>query len=77
MNYESGWENFENSIDKNYPDLIINKNNISSIKGISLNDVLIIRNWLAYADIIGDKNIEKISNQKFHSNFLQKKLKLN
>ena len=77
MDYKPEWENFESKIDKNFPDLIMNKNNNSSIKGISLNDILIIRNWLAYADIIGDKNTEKISIQKFHSNFLQKKLKLN
>ena len=77
MDYKPEWENFESKIDKNFPDLIMNKNNNSSIKGISLNDILIIRNWLAYADIIGDNNTEKISNQKFHSNFLQKKLNLN
>ena len=77
LDYKPEWENFENTIDKNYPDLIIHKNNNSTIKGISLNDILIIRNWLAYADIIGDNNYKKISNQKFQSSFLQKKLKLN
>ena len=64
------------TIDVNYPDLVMDKNINSSIKGVSLNDVLVIRNWLSYADIIGDDTYKSICNQKFQSNFLIKKLKL-
>ena len=76
MDYNPSWETFEKTIDVNYPDLVMDKNINSSIKGVSLNDVLVIRNWLSYADIIGDDTYKSICNQKFQSNFLIKKLKL-
>ena len=76
MKYKTEWENFEDKIDKKYPDLTLNKNTNSTIKGISLDDIMIIRNWLAYADLIEDHTYKKISEKKFKSNFLEKKLKL-
>ena len=74
MNYNSEWKVFENYIDENYPDLIMKKNLQPSKKGTSLNDVLIIQNWLAYANIIGDETCKSISNQANQSNYLKNKL---
>ena len=76
MKYKTDWESFENIIDKDFPDLTLNKSASSTIKGISLDDIMIIRNWLAYADLIEDYTYKKISEKKFKSNFLEKKLKL-
>ena len=56
-------------------DLTIKKKLRPTIKGISLNDVLIIRNWLAYARMIGDESHTIITDQIYNSNFIEKKLK--
>ncbi|MDA8918973.1 hypothetical protein N9I08_04455 [Candidatus Pelagibacter sp.] len=75
MTYKSEWKKYENLIDKRYPDLTIKKKLRPTIKGISLNDVLIIRNWLAYARMIGDESHTIITDQIYNSNFIEKKLK--
>jgi tetratricopeptide (TPR) repeat protein len=77
MAYKPEWIKYESIIDKRFPELIMDKKITSSIKGISLNDVLIIQNWLAYAKLIGDKTYKEISDQDFKSIFLEKKLKVN
>ena len=45
------------------------------IKGISLSDILIIRNWLYFAKMIGDESYKKISNYDFSNKFLSDKIK--
>ena len=76
MKYDHKWKKYESLIDENNPDLFFKKIIKPSIKGISLNDILIIRNWLAYAKIIGDESYKDASDQVFYSSFIEKKLKL-
>ena len=54
LNYKEDWKNYETLIDNKYPHLTFDKKTMPTIKGISLNDVLIIRNWIAFAKMNGD-----------------------
>ena len=75
MHYDQEWKKFENLIDERFPDLNFDKKFRSTIKGISLADILIIRNWLHYARMIGDNSYKIISTENFKSVFLENKLK--
>ena len=75
MIYNSEWEKYENLIDQQNPDLLFEKITRPTIKGLSLCDALVIRNWLAYAKLIGDESYTKITNQNFYSKFIEKYLK--
>ena len=55
MNYNPNWKDKENTIDNKYSYLsekIISKSN----KGISLNDILIIKNWFTFAKSKNDES---------------------
>ena len=56
--------------------MIFDKLSNPTISGISLFDALVFRNWLSFAKMIGDESYKKISNQIFHSKFVEKKLEL-
>ena len=71
MFYDKKWKKFENLIDEKFPDLAFDKKYRSTIKGVSLSDVLIFRNWLSYAKIIGDETHKYISNENFESSFIK------
>ena len=61
MNYNENWRTIEKEIDKG------NKNwgKVSkSIEGFNLNSFLIMRNWIAYAQKIGDQSVNKITNEQ-------------
>ena len=73
MKYEENWKEKEDLIDKKFPNLINHKLNRETISGITLNDILIIRNWLCYAKLIGDNSYKIISEDKFVSPFIEKK----
>ena len=75
MKYNYKWEKYEKIIDKKNPDLAFIKNVRPTIKGLTLFDSLVIRNWLAFARMIGDNSYKIISNQKFYSKFVEQKLK--
>ncbi|WP_269611078.1 tetratricopeptide repeat protein [Prochlorococcus marinus] len=82
MNYNENWRSIEKEIDQG------NKNwgkSTKSIEGFNLNNFLVIRNWIAYAQKIGDQSVNKITNEQikgpkilnylnrgFHSNQNQK-----
>ena len=68
---------FEDLIDKKSPDLSFEKKTKSTIKGMTLYDSLVIRNWLAYARLIGDKTYEEITDQTFISKSIERTLKKN
>jgi len=53
LNYKEDWKNYEALIDNKYSHLTFDKKTIPTIKGISLNDVLIIRNWITFAKMRG------------------------
>ena len=46
-----------------------------TIKGINLYDIFIIKNWLKYAEIIGDNSHKEIFEKKLNDNFLNVLLK--
>ena len=77
MKYNPEWKKFEDIVDKKNPNLSFEKKNKPSIKGMTLYDSLIIRNWLAYARLIGDKTYEEITDQTFVSKSIEKTLKKN
>ena len=56
MKYDNDWKKKENIIDRKLPiKNRINQRIISeTIKGVSLNDFLIMKNWIMYAKIIDD-----------------------
>ena len=60
MNYNENWRSIEKEIDKGkqYRDKL-NK----SIEGFNLNNFLIMRNWIAYAQKIGDLSVNKITDE--------------
>ena len=76
MNFKPDWKNYENLIDNNFPDLKLNRKIIPTIKGISLNDALVIQNWLKYANLIGDETCKNIKSYFFKNDYLENKLKL-
>ena len=61
MNYNEEWRNIENEIDGGNKDW--GKAN-KSIEGFNLNNFLIMRNWVAYAQLIGDQSVNKISEEQ-------------
>ncbi|WP_269603970.1 tetratricopeptide repeat protein [Prochlorococcus marinus] len=61
MNYNESWRAIEKEIDqdnKNWGELS------KSIDGFNLNDFLIMRNWIAYAQKIKDTSVSKITNEQ-------------
>ena len=77
MKYNPEWKKFEDIVDKKNPNLSFEKKNKPTIKGMTLYDSLIIRNWLAYARLIGDKTYEEITDQTFVSKSIETTLKKN
>ncbi len=73
MDYKKSWEEKEKLIDKNIPSRIKADKKIwtESLKGLNLSDILIINNWLKYADIIGDYSYKKIYNKKVNNNSIK------
>ena len=61
MNYNENWREIENEIDKGKKKW---GKSINSIEGFNLNNFLVMRNWIAYAQKIGDLSVNKITNEK-------------
>ena len=61
MKYKESWRNIENIIDKGNKDW--GKSN-KSIEGFNLKNFLIMRNWIAYAQMIGDLSVNKITQER-------------
>ena len=73
MNYDKSWKQFEKIIDGETPD---NEERVfkQSINKINLSDILIIKNWLNYAEIIGDNSFKGLYKMKTNTDFLNKRL---
>ncbi len=71
---EKDWSTIEENFDKNNPNLNIFKNSNVSLTGFFLQDILVFRNWLYFAQKIHDKTYKKISDDIFKSNFIDSKL---
>lgn len=69
LEYKEEWKNSENMIEKKYPHLISSRKNIPTIKGASLNDILIVKNWLRYSKTIGDNTGNLLSELMIDSKF--------
>ena len=74
MKYNPEWKKFEDIVDKKNPNLSFEKKNKPTIKGMTLYDSLIIRNWIAYARLIGDESYEEITDQTFVSKSIERTL---
>ncbi|WP_413678900.1 tetratricopeptide repeat protein [Prochlorococcus sp. MIT 0916] len=61
MNYNKSWRSIEQEIDKGNKDWgQANK----SVEGFNLNNFLIMRNWIAYAQKIGDESVNQITHEE-------------
>ena len=72
FSYNKKWEEKENLIDEQEPirSKINKKILLESIQGINLSDILIIKNWINYANLIGDISYKKIYDKKLEANFV-------
>jgi hypothetical protein len=58
LDYNDKWFHFENLIDTKFNHLKDANEVIPTINGITLNDVLVINNWLSYAKNIDDNSVQ-------------------
>ena len=75
--YLNEWQEKEDLIDKS-----LNKNNVNdekivgpTINQITLSDILIIKNWMAYAKLIGDKSLSEIFSEEINSDYINELIK--
>ena len=61
MKYNEEWQKIEKKFDEGERNW--GKSN-QTIEGFNLNNFLIIRNWIIYAQKIGDISVNKITNEK-------------
>ena len=61
MNYNENWQSTEEEIDNSNKDW---SKSYKSIEGFNLNNFLVMRNWVAYANKIGDQSVSKVTNEK-------------
>ncbi len=61
MNYNENWRRIEKKIDTGTKEW---GKSSKSIEGYNLNNFLIMRNWIAYAQKIGDQSVNKITNEQ-------------
>ena len=74
MAYNEDWERKEIIIDKINPTRINTDKKIlgETLKGINLSDILIINNWITYADAIGDYSYKLIYEKNIKPSFINK-----
>ena len=74
MKYDQNWQQKEKIIDNRSPVRVQldKKKQLTSLKGINLSDILIIKNWLNYADVIGDFSYKKIYDKDLVPSFINK-----
>ena len=74
--YLSVWAEKEKLIDIREPNRLKKDQKIwgETLKGIHLSDVLIINNWICYADATGDYSYKKIYNNYVNSGLMKKYL---
>lgn len=77
VSYNSEWKKYEDTIDKKYQKFNYMKKNQETLKGISLYDVMIIRNWLIFARMIKDETYKKITEKILINPHLEKLINQN
>ena len=72
IKYNENWKEKERLIDLEEPTRIKSDKKVFGeyLKGINLSDILIINNWINYANIIGDHSYKKIYNKEIKKNFV-------
>ncbi len=75
--YLNEWQEKEDLIDKS-----VNKNNVNdekivgpTINQVTLSDILIIKNWMAYAKLIDDKSLSEIFSEEINSDYINELIK--
>ena len=76
MTYKKKWSKIENIFDNKIPtrenrDL---KKYCETTGKVNLSDVLVIKNWINYAKIIGDSSYKLIYNKEISKTFLNQKI---
>ena len=74
--YNKEWKSKEKFIDDKFTKKNQSKQKVlrDNLPGASVSDILIVRNWLAYAKIIGDLSYKKISKKITISSVAKKKI---
>ena len=74
MEYNENWKEKELIIDNKTPirNKLDKKKIHKSLKGINLSDILIIKNWICYANLIGDFSYKDIYYKEAKSSFISK-----
>ena len=72
MKYPKKWEKLE--LKENLSENQKHQKLVSSISGLSISDVLIINQWLNYANLINDKSYNDIDLEFTHSEYINKKM---
>ena len=74
MSYNPDWLEKEQYIDAKIPKRKLHDKKVfnATLKDINLSDVLIIKNWLSYAKIIGDISYKNICEENINTIFLSK-----
>ena len=72
MRYDEKWLSFEKIVDSRELKRIEADKKIwsKSIEGINLSDILIINNWIKYAEMTGDKSYKQIYEKDINNNFV-------
>ena len=74
INYDEKWNKYEKIIDNE--SVIRNKTFVgATLNKLTLADFFILKNWLIYAELLGDTSYEKVFTKKLKNNFLNKILK--
>ena len=75
--YSKKWETIENSFDRKLPKILDYDKKVvgPTHNKINLSDILIIKNWLKYAKLIGDNTYLDICNRDFGKDFLDNLIK--
>ena len=75
MEYDENWSKFEKEIDQKNNPINKKKSSENTLRGTSISDVLIMRNWLAYAKKIDDCCYKKFNIDIPEINYINEKLK--
>ena len=77
MHYEKDWQQIEKNIDIGYPlrQDIDKKVLGQSLSDLNLPNILIIKNWIKYAHVVGDYSYKLIYDKKINNNFMNNILK--
>ena len=75
--YQNGWEEKEYNFDKEFHRNQLKDEKVvgPTINQINLSDILIIKNWIAYANLIEDNSVFKIFGEEIRSNYINETIK--